>query len=55
MLDYLGLVLLIGKRCLLSVLDYLGPTAETSLGHLGIAWAKEGYWILHWVMRVKSI
>ena len=32
MLDCLGPALLTGKGCLLSVLDYLGPAAETGFG-----------------------
>ena len=73
----MGPALLTGKGCLLGVLDYLGPAAETSFGpfklvvridvgvfeptrlmkfdvegRLGIVWTMEGYWILHWVMRV---
>ena len=35
MLDCLGPALLTGKGCLLSVLDYLGPTAETDLVSVG--------------------
>ena len=57
------------KEGLLGVLDYLGPAAETSFGvfdpmrlmrfdvggRLGVVWTMEGYWILHWVMRVESV
>ena len=59
--------MLTGKGCLLGVLDYLGPATETGFGpfrlvvkidvggRLGIVWTMEGYWILHWVMRVESV
>ena len=39
---YMSLVLLTGKGCLLSVLDYLGPTVEIGLG---VCWACWTVWV----------
>ena len=38
----MGPALLTGKRCLLSVLDYLGSTAETGLGVCQTCWTYMG-------------
>ena len=62
MLNYLGLAVetVLGPFRLVVRID-VGVFEPVRLrefdvgGHLGIVWTMEGYWILHWVMRVESV